>query len=147
VDPATNTVTTDVSRLGLYTLGLPMPAGDVTWTVTERTTVDAGTPGEKTRVRMLSNVIGSNSGAPVAAGTLFHVYSTAAASGGGTMLLFGNLLTDGDPLLPGAQVTLRADGRLEIEVEYPGDPAAARIVAFADAGTAFGEPLVIVRQP
>jgi PKD repeat protein len=150
VDASTNVVTAQVSRLGVYTLAPPMPAGPITWTVTNVSRITGSDPASsKTIVRLRSNPVRRNDATPVAAGTLIHVVSAAPGqSGESGAVPFGAILTaDASPVLDGVQVALAPDGVMEIEVELPGTPDVMEILAFSDIGTAYGQRRIAVSLP
>lgn len=146
VDVAANTVTTPVQRFGLYTVGMPMPAGEVTFTVQ-----DDGLSGpsdeRRQRYTLTSSVIRTNTGAVVPDGTRFTV--RAVTPPGALAQPFGTVVTlDVDPVRENVQVT-STGGVITFTVEYsaPDDVhPPGRAVVYAAPGTAFGEVILVKGQ-
>jgi hypothetical protein len=139
VDPVNRVVTATITRLGTYTLGPRMPAGRITWTIT-----NVAAAGGNTRVTLQSSVITNNDGTAVAPGGLVHVSVTPE----GSPTSLGSVLTpDVDGALEGHQVAIGADGRIQLQVEMFGPPSVINLLAFTDIGTAMTAEVIEVHQP
>ncbi len=138
VNPAANTITTQVRTLGLYTAAPPMPGGR--FTLASQTSM-AGTPTERrTAVQYTSGVIRMNTGQVVPDGTVFTVHTLM--SQGSDLTPFGTITTaDADTLREGVQV-LSAGGVIRFSAEYPGAFGAARILVYSTPGTAQADQVV-----
>ncbi len=137
VDAAANTVTTMVTSLGLYTLGVPMPAGEIAFTPTLSGAID---PQQPTIVTFTSAPIAMNTGGAVPDGTPFSVYTVVPDSD--TLAQFGTITTpDVDPLTVGAQVASHG-GVIAFTVSLPPGMTQPMVVGFAPRGTAFGSAVI-----
>jgi hypothetical protein len=140
---ATNTVQTTVSKLGLFTLGPAMPAGNITWSVESRTDLDQNTPQSRRHVVFVSNQLAMNNGSTVPSGTMYHVISTSAAASVDNYSFVGTpTTTDLRPDLDGLQITVGVDGRLRVELDYPASIGSVQLLTFSDYGTAYGSPVL-----
>ncbi len=141
LDTSANTVTAQVTRAGLYTLGPVMPAGTLTWTITGVNRVGSGSDA-RTIVALESSAIRNNDGSAVPAGTVVH---TQVVNAGGA----GQVLTaDTDPALGGTQVLVGADGKVRIEVSLPGTaPPYLALAAYSHLGTVDGNAEIRIPQP
>ncbi|MCU1382349.1 MAG: Neogenin [Acidobacteria bacterium] len=145
IDTATNTVRTTITKLGLFTLGPAMPAGEITWSVESTGAVDPNAPQAMRHVVFVSNPMSMNNGSPVPAGTVYHVISTSAAASLDSYAVIGTVTTpDARPDLEGAQITVGADGLLRVAVDYPAAVGNIQLITFSDVGTAFGSPVLAV---
>ena len=139
INIADNTVTTEITQLGGYTLAPPMPAGDVKWEDPQVQQV-----GQGTRLSLTTLPLSMNNGDSIPDGMIFHVISafTYAYSADGIMP-FGEILTNDAQIdVEGNQVEV-VNGRVELELEYPESISpAARIILFSDMGTAIGDEVI-----
>jgi hypothetical protein len=139
IDQTANTVTAFIRRLGLYTLGLQMPAGGVPFIF-----MDGGQSGvDENRVQrfqVITDTLTLNTGGPVPDGTVYTVRSVYPATG--TTVPYGRILaTDVDPVREGVQVASQ-NGSIAFDVEYPapfGRYVPGRVVVYATRGTAAGD--------
>jgi hypothetical protein len=133
----------DVSSLGLFTVGAPMPSGPITFAA--QVTVPADPQGETGAV-YTSDVIRLNTGAVVPDGTSFTVYSLAA--GATTFAPLGTITTgDVDANATGVQVRSVA-GVIRFAATYPAGVRGPQVLAFATRGTAVGSQIIDLRpQP
>jgi hypothetical protein len=138
VNAAANTITTTVSRLGLFTAAPPMPGSRFTFAAQSSA---AGTPEQpKTRVTYTSSPIRLNTGAQVPDGTVFTVRALFPQSS--ELLPFGEIATaDADPLLDGVQV-VASGGRVTFTAEFPGTFGVARVLVNATRGVAQGDQVI-----
>jgi PKD repeat protein len=144
---ATNTVQTTITKLGLFTLGPAMPAGDISWSVDSTTDLNPNTPEARRHVVFVSSPVAMNNGSSTPAGTMYHVISTSAAASMQNYSYVGTVTTpDLRPDLDGAQIAVGADGRLRIEVDYPAGIRSIQLMTFSDTGTAYGSPVLQVGQ-
>jgi len=142
-DPVNHTVSVPVDRLGLYTVGTPMPSGAIVFTAESQAGGDALNP--HTIVTYTSGPLMLNVGRPVPDGT---VYTVAGARLGTTYIPFGTVLSaDVDASTPGVQVK-SAGGVITFVVDYPAAAGEAIPVALSREGTANAiSPLSIRPQP
>jgi hypothetical protein len=143
VDAAADSVTTTVTRLGLYTAAPPLPVGALTFSSTfER----SGTETEPTtRATFVSAPIAMNTGAAVPDGTLFTV--RLAVPSASEIVPFGQMLTpDADPAIEGIQIPAQA-GVVTFSADLPGPVGAVVVIANATRGTALGEQTVVYQRP
>ncbi len=144
LDAANNTITTEITQLGAYTIAPAMPAGTVIWQEPQVQQV-----GATIRLTLTSEPLTMNNGAAMAEGTVFHVSSVVPHMyAGDERVPFGTVLTEDARLdMEGSQITV-AGGRVQVELEYPaGVTSAAAILIFSDIGTAFGDEIVPLRGP
>ncbi|HEY3547196.1 MAG TPA: Ig-like domain-containing protein [Propionicimonas sp.] len=137
IDTATNTVTATITAFGTYALAPPMPAGQIAWATT--VVEDAGTTdAPTTRVTVVSDPLRRNDGTTVPAGTVVHIID---------VLPEGVVLTpDAQSEVDGLQIVTDAAGRLHLQVELVGRPAALSIDAFSDHGTISGRVVVPIQR-
>ncbi len=144
-DMNANTITVPIQELGLYTLGLRMPAGAIGLTATGGAMEGEGESATRT-FAVESGTLRTNDGLVVPDGTLYTVKSVVAESTDGSA--YGELLAaDVDPARDGVQVAA-AGGRVVFSVRYAspfGVYVPGQAVVYAAAGTAAGE-LVLVAQ-
>ena len=139
---AANTVSTTVRELGLYTLGLRMPAGKLALAATGGALGDPGPDSERVFV-VTSGTITNNDGTPVADGALFTVRSVPAMATEPTP--YGTVEGDADPAREGVQVAVQG-GQVTFTVRYPspfGVYVPGRVVVYASPGTASGTLVLI----
>jgi hypothetical protein len=142
-DPAANTVTTFIRRLGLYTLGLQMPAGPLPVFF-----INGGQMGvdedRVQRFQVLTDTLTLNTGGPVPDGTVYTVRSLYPESG--STAAYGRVIaTDVDPLRDGVQVASQ-NGVIAFDVEFPapfGKYRPGRILVYATRGTAAGDVVLV----
>jgi hypothetical protein len=140
-NPAANTVTVTVDRMGLYTMAPPIPAGTIalsaTWT-------GGGTEQNPTTTETYtSEPLRLNTGAPVPDGTL---YTVSGADPSDTFVAYGTVENaDADPSTPGTQVA-SAGGRISFTVTYPAAAGGVRPLAFSKVGTALAVAFRQLRQ-
>jgi PKD repeat protein len=140
VDAAANTVTTTVDRMGLYTVAPPMPAGSIV--LTPQATPAGSPESPRTIATYVSDPVRTNSGQPIADGTMFTVLAAAPSS---DLRPFGTILTaDEDPQTPGVQVGAH-NGVIEFTIDYPVANGTALVVAAAREGTALAATVMPVR--
>jgi hypothetical protein len=136
---ADNTVTTEITQLGGYTLAPSMPTGSVEWEEPQVYQV-----GQDIRVSLTTMPLSMNNGDPVPDGMIFHVISAFpyAYTPEGTMP-FGEILTnDAQPDVEGNQVVVE-NGQVQLELGYPESiSTSARIILFSDIGTAMGDEVI-----
>ena len=138
VDTANHTVTASVTRLGMYTAALPMPAGPIVLTAQSQT-VGTGQDA-KTTVTYTSDVIRLNTGGIVPDGTLFSVQTTNPASNG--LAPFGTVTSsDEDPVTDWIQVSSHG-GVIHFIADLPGAAGQARVVVISVVGTALANQVV-----
>jgi hypothetical protein len=144
--PATNTVTTQIAQLGLFTLAPPMPAGSIDWSANSAATIDAGLPTEHRHTSLVSAPLAMNNGGAVPAGTIYHVISAAPGSfDQNGYVQFGTITTpDLQPDVVGTQIAVGADGLLHVEIDLPAGATGLTVVAFSDSGTAKGASPVVL---
>ena len=139
LDIDNNTVTTEITQLGGYTLAPAMPAGDVEWEDPQVQQV-----GQNLIVSLTTMPLSMNNGDPVPDGMIFHVISAYpyAYTPEGVMP-FGEILSnDAQPDVQGNQVEVE-NGRIQLELEYPESISnAARIILFSDIGTTIGDEVI-----
>jgi hypothetical protein len=137
VDASNNRVTATITRLGFYTVGVPMPAGGITLASTDQGLVGAGATTAR-RFLITSGVLRLNTGGPVADGTTYTVQLGAEGSDvTGIGIVLG---ADADPVADGHQVTAQG-GILQFVVEFPapgGFAIPGSVLVFATPGTAVG---------
>ena len=143
-DADSNTVTTQITQLGCYTVAPVMPAGDLTWADPV-----IAHEGENVRVTLTSEQILTNFDSPVPDGTIFHVISELPYSiDNGARIPFGTIVSPdvlGD--VEGIQVAVE-NGVIQVQAVYPQESSAeARIVVYSDTGTAFGDCVVPLEVP
>jgi hypothetical protein len=135
VDPAANTVTVMIDTLRLYTIGAPMPAGDIVLTAEAGDFVD-----QTVTFTVTSDVLRLNNGQPLPDGTLFSVRNMF--EGGTSAEVYGELLaSDADSTLENVQVA-SSGGQITFQVRYPAPNnvmVPGRLAAYSPKGTAFGE--------
>lgn len=138
MDTVANTITTQATRLGLYTAAPPMPGSRFTFS---SQTAAAGPPeAPKTQVTYTSSVVRMNTGQPVPDGTLFTV--RALQPDASDAVPFGTILTaDADPATDGVQV-VSSGGVIRFVAEFPGAFGAARILANSTRGVAIGDHVI-----
>ena len=138
-DPVSHTVSVAVDRLGLYTVGTPMPSGRIVFNAQAQAAGDALNP--HTIVTYTSGPLTQNTGQPVPDGT---VYTVAGARVGTTYIPFGAVLsTDVDQATAGVQVA-SAGGAITFVVDYPAASGEAVPIALSREGTAAAtSPLAI----
>jgi PKD repeat protein len=144
LDTTNNTVTTQITQLGTYTLAPAMPSGKILWADKQ---IDQS--GANTQIVLTSEPLLMNNGEPVPDGTVFHVNSVFSyAMNEGAVIPLGTIDTeDAKPEVEGTQIVV-VNGTLRLEVEYPPDLASsARIVVFPDRGTAFGDEVILFTTP
>jgi hypothetical protein len=143
VDTAENTVSVDVSRLGLYTAAPTMPRGSIAFT-TEFTA--AGSQAAPTTVvTFTSGAIRSNAGQNVPDGTLFTVRPILGNQG--TERPLGTVLTpDAAPGIDGVQVASQ-NGMIQFVAELPGALGAVVPLAFSIDGTAIADRVLPYQRP
>jgi transglutaminase-like putative cysteine protease len=130
LDVTANTVTTQITRLGLYTAAPAMPGG--VFTVSGVSTPSGGTD-PTVAVSYTSSIIRVNTGAVVPDGTTFTV--RALVAGASDPEPFGTITTaDVDPLIDGIQVP-SLNGVIKFNATYPGNFGAARVLVYATRGT------------
>jgi hypothetical protein len=141
-DPVGHTVSVAVDRLGLYTVGTPMPSGRIVFTAQAQDAGDALNP--HTIVTYTSGPLTRNTGQPVPNGT---VYTVAGARVGTTYIPFGTVLsTDVDPATAGVQVA-SAGGVITFVVDYPAASGEAVPIALSREGTAAATSPLAIRPP
>jgi len=148
-DQAAMTITASVSKLGLYSIAPPMPAGTIVWSLDGVQRENVGTDEETATATFSAAIPPQNDGAAVPAGTRFHVTSAEPASfSGGRAVPYGDVSSpDLDSEAAGTQVVAGADGRLHLSVKYQGKALLARIISFSDTGTARGDQLIPLPEP
>lgn len=148
VNQATNTVTAAVTDLGLYTLGVLMPAGDVTWTVLSAVRSGSGADAVTT-IQLESSVLRRNDGAVAQPGVLMHVKPVAQSDlNDDEAEMLGTVVTpDADATIAGSQVASDGDGRVRATVRIPGFVGVLYLQAFSDVGTANGSAAIVLPQP
>jgi hypothetical protein len=138
VDTAANTITVDVTRLGMYAAGLPMPSGTVSFTA--QSLSGAADPNPTTNVTYTSGVIRMNTGAVVPDGTLFTVH--VVAENAADLSPFGSIQSaDEDPASDGVQVSAHG-GVVQFSAELPGKSGSARVFVSSVVGTALADQVV-----
>ena len=143
LDQTANTVTTFIRRLGLYTLGLQMPAGGIPFIFMNggQTGVDED---RVQRFQVLTDTLTLNTGGPVPDGTVYTVRSLYPASGSTTA--YGRIIaTDVDPVREGVQVASQ-NGVIAFDVEFPapfGNYRPGRVLVYATRGTAAGDVVLV----
>jgi len=142
VDPVENTVTDAVTRLGLYTVAPPMPAGEITFSIQSSPAGNAQSPA--TRVTFVSNPVFLNTGDPVPDGTRFTVRTLVAGTNAITPL-GTNLSDDQDPVTQGVQV-ISQSGVIQFTAELPGRVGSTLLIVNSVEGTALANRLVSYRQ-
>ena len=145
VDTVNDQVSIDITELGLYTAGLPMPAGDIDFTAQA---VIPGDPLQPIFATYTSSQVHMNTGGVVPDGTLFTIYTLVGDSNEIDQLApFGIIETaDADINLPGVQVR-STNGRIQFAVTYPAGSVVPHVLAFATHGTATGHKAIDLRQP
>lgn len=143
VDPAGDSVTVSVDRLGLYTAAPPMPSGSLDFDVAYTA---SGTDAEPTTtVTFTSTPIQMNTGAGAPDGTIFTV--RALVPNATDAIAIGEVLTpDADSVREGVQVASQG-GRVQFTVALPGSVGNMLAVAYALHGTALGERTVTYQRP
>jgi hypothetical protein len=139
VDAVNNTVSTRITRLGLYTVAPPMPAGQFSFSAQS---IVGGTPqSPQTTVAYTSSTIRMNNGLVVPDGTAFTVQSLPSSAT--ARIQYGDITTaDTDSSLDGVQVTSH-NGVIQFSVTYADRRVAARILAFANSGTALANQIIV----
>lgn len=148
-DQAAMTITASVSKLGLYSIAPPMPAGKIVWSLDGVQRENVGTDEETATATFSAAIPPQNDGAAVPAVTRFHVTSAEPASfSGGRAVPYGDVSSpDLDSETAGTQVVAGADGRLHLSVKYQGKALLARIISFSDIGTARGDQMIPLPEP
>ena len=141
VDAAANTVTAAIDTMRLYTIGMPMPKGDIGLDATAGELVN-----ETITFTVTSGTVVSNNGQPVPDGTLFSVRNVFA--GGTSTEAYGDVLTaDADAQRENVQVA-SSGGRITFQVRYPAPNnvyVPGRVVVYSTQGTAFGELVIATK--
>ena len=144
-DKQANTITVPIQSLGLFTLGLRMPAGTLALQATGGAIEGDGESATRT-FTITAAALRTNDGQAVADGTLYTVRSVVAESTDGAQ--YGEILAaDLDPTREGVQV-MASGGQLTYAVRFAspfGIYVPARAVVYAAGGTAAGE-LTLVAQ-
>ena len=139
VDAASHSVSASVNKLGMFTLGLPMPAGTIALTQQSTTTPDPDHP--KTTVVSTSAPVAMNTGGLVPDGTLFTVRSLQP--GTDAFAPFGSVTSaDEDASTDGVQVRSQ-NGVIQFTVEYPGLAGTASLLVTSVEGTAIADKTVV----
>ena len=143
VDASLNTVTAEVTQLGLYTVAAAMPVGRISLTA------DFAAAGSQTApvtvATFTSAPILSNTGAVVPDGTLFTVRPLVGNLGYEQPL--GTILTpDASAALPGVQVSSQG-GVIRFAAELPGALGAVVPLAFSVDGTAIADRVMPYQRP
>ncbi len=136
LDMAGNRVTASVTEVGLYTLGVRMPAGRLTWTPLAWSTTGTG-GSATTSISLEATGVRNNDGSLLAPGALVHVQLPGLDEGQFTFA------TSDASSSPGLQVAADGSGRIRVDVTLPGSVSALKVVGFSDIGTAFGEATVV----
>lgn len=143
VDATANTITVEVSRLGLYTAAPAMPVGSIAMTpdVAAGGTLQAPT----SITTFTSQLLRLNSGAIVPDGTLFTVRPLAGNQG--SELTLGTILTsDTAPAIDGVQV-MSQGGVVRFVAELPGSSGFVVPLVFSVEGTAIADRAYMYQRP
>jgi len=145
LDENNNTITIEITELGIFTIGPVMPSGKVEWLVMSTAYLDENT----VRISLRTSQIQMNNGDPLPDGTIFHVISAlphsfeTGDSGKMVPVPFGDIMAnDIDELQEGIQISTTS-GTLQLDVELPRQvETGVRIVAYSERGTAFGDQVM-----
>jgi uncharacterized repeat protein (TIGR01451 family) len=133
VDAANNSVSADVDKFGIYSIGLPLPQGEIGLTVTPRS-VDVAAPGT---ITVTSGPIRMTNGSLVPDGTLVTVQSLKRRSS--VAEVFGTITTpDVDAGTAGTQVAT-LNGTVTFQITPPALQGEGVIFVSSVGGAAVGK--------
>ncbi len=142
-DAENNTITIDITELGVYTIGPAMPAGRIQWADKQIQML-----GENTILTLTSEPLVMNNGDPVPDGIIFHATSLLPfMDATGNVIPFGTVVSqDWEPMMEGVQV-ISENGVIRVVIEYPNEIAlSAKVVVFSDIGTTMGDEVISLLQ-